>query len=50
LVSLEKQKAVLLNNVHEKLFAASIDLEQESINAEYFGIIKIHMTKRFHRV
>lgn len=40
LVSLEKQKAVLLNNVHEKLFAASIDLEQESINAEYFGIIK----------
>jgi len=40
LVSLEKKKIALQNNIQEKLFAASIDIEQESINTEYFGIVK----------
>ncbi|KNY29810.1 ATP-binding protein [Pseudobacteroides cellulosolvens] len=46
LTSLEKQKAVSLSNIQEKLFAAGIDMEQESINKEYFDIVKNTYNKK----
>ncbi len=44
--SLEKQKAVSLNNIQEKLFAVGIDMEQESINEEYINIVKNTYNKK----